>query len=173
MTPRDSATAVTVSCALAMWHATYGLRLPEAHAANLAPRSRCGQAAAVTAAARTGSVPDSVLFRADSIIAVPIVMGFFGFERHVVAREWARRGDFNRALAVIRAKSTFQGSEWTLANDLLWEGRYSAAAGDTASAVRAYSWYLRVRNEPEPSLVPQRDSARAELARLRRPATVP
>jgi len=44
-------------------------------------------------------------------------------------------------------------------------------AGDTLGAIRAYHHYLTVQDDPEPGLVPQRDSVRAELARLevRRP----
>jgi hypothetical protein len=46
------------------------------------------------------------------------------------------------------------------------EGRLAALAGDRDAAVRAYEQYLTVRFDPEASLVPQRDSVRAELAAL-------
>jgi hypothetical protein len=46
------------------------------------------------------------------------------------------------------------------------EGRLAALAGDPAGAIRAYSHYLALRYNPEPSLKPQVDQVRAELARL-------
>jgi hypothetical protein len=49
------------------------------------------------------------------------------------------------------------------------EARLAARIGDTASAADAYRRYLMMRSAPEPVLVPQRDSARAELARLTHP----
>jgi hypothetical protein len=48
------------------------------------------------------------------------------------------------------------------------EGRWATLAGDTAAAVKAYEHYLIWRQSPDPELVPQRDSVRAELAALRR-----
>ena len=45
-------------------------------------------------------------------------------------------------------------------------GRLAALAGEREAAVHAYEHYLAVRFDPEPSLVPQRDSVRAELAAL-------
>jgi len=46
------------------------------------------------------------------------------------------------------------------------EGRWAALAGDTASAIRAFRHYLLWREDPEPSLIPERDSVLAELTRL-------
>ena len=45
-------------------------------------------------------------------------------------------------------------------------GRWAALAGDTASAIRAFRHYLLWREDPEPSLIPERDSVLAELTRL-------
>jgi hypothetical protein len=39
-------------------------------------------------------------------------------------------------------------------------------AGDTAEAIAAYEHYLKLRSDPEPSLKPQADRVRAELASL-------
>jgi hypothetical protein len=46
------------------------------------------------------------------------------------------------------------------------EGRLAALAGDTTNAIRAYEYYLNVRDDPDPALQPVVDSVRAELAAL-------
>jgi hypothetical protein len=38
--------------------------------------------------------------------------------------------------------------------------------GDTEGAMRAYRHYLALRSDPEPALLGQADSVRAELGRL-------
>ena len=45
-------------------------------------------------------------------------------------------------------------------------GRLAAKLGKRDEAVEAYQLYLTARRDPEPALVPQRDSVRAELAAL-------
>jgi len=47
------------------------------------------------------------------------------------------------------------------------EGRLAESVGDTSGAITAYRRYLALRMDPDPSLVPQRDSVRAALAALR------
>jgi len=42
----------------------------------------------------------------------------------------------------------------------------AAQLGDKAVAIRAYRYYLRMRIDPEPSRMPQRDSVRAELTKI-------
>ena len=44
--------------------------------------------------------------------------------------------------------------------------RLAAKLGHTAEAIRFYQHYLSLRSNPEAALVPERDRARAELARL-------
>ncbi len=53
-----------------------------------------------------------------------------------------------------------------LATFLREEGRLAALTGDRAGAIRAYQHYLALRSDPEPSLKPEVDRVRAELARL-------
>jgi hypothetical protein len=43
------------------------------------------------------------------------------------------------------------------------EGNLAALAGDKPTAIRAYRRYLMLRKDPEPSMVPQRDSVVAAL----------
>ena len=46
------------------------------------------------------------------------------------------------------------------------EGRLAALVGDRAGAIDAYSQYLAMRYNPEPSVKPEVDRVRAELAGL-------
>ncbi|MEZ4413159.1 MAG: serine/threonine-protein kinase [Gemmatimonadales bacterium] len=46
------------------------------------------------------------------------------------------------------------------------QGRLAALAGDREEAIRVYRRYLSIRSNPEPALMPQRDSVKAELAAL-------
>jgi tetratricopeptide (TPR) repeat protein len=80
---------------------------------------------------------------------------------------FARLGQYAMAAAAAR-RYWIQSSEpaGRLAVFLLGEGRWAALAGDTARAIKAYRQYLAWRENPEPVLVPVRDSARAELAAL-------
>lgn len=90
-----------------------------------------------------------------------------GHSSLALARAYAARGDVASALAAGRRQTFRQGiPPYWLAALLREEGRLAALTGDTAGAVRAYRHYLTLRPDPEPSLVPQRDSVRAELGRL-------
>jgi hypothetical protein len=84
-----------------------------------------------------------------------------------LGRAYAARGDLATALSVVRRRAYEQGvPPFWLAVSQREEGRLAALTGDTAGAVRAYRHYLALQWDPELSLVPQRDSVRAELARL-------
>jgi hypothetical protein len=48
------------------------------------------------------------------------------------------------------------------------EGTIASRAGDRPGAILAYERYLLLRRDPEPIMVPQRDSVVAELAALKR-----
>ena len=167
----DSAAASGARCAVAHWR----LRLGQDVAADEADLRRsgalvCAEGLSLGRALRIENVPDSLLLHADSVIltlSALYVVGTSGFERFYVAEAWKRRGDYRRALKAIRARATFQGQEWTVANDNRLEGWLAAVVGDTVGARWAYRRYLQVRSDPEPRLVPQRDSVRAELARLK------
>jgi hypothetical protein len=87
----------------------------------------------------------------------------------VLARLWQERGDTARALAAVRRRAYNEGSPpWALAASLREEGRLAGVTGDSSGALRAYRHYLILRADPDPVLIPQRDSVRAELARLER-----
>jgi len=74
-------------------------------------------------------------------------------------------GDESAALSAIRREQQAGGG--SLSPLLLREGRIAARLGERRDAIRAYEHYLALRSNPEPRLVPQRDSAQAELNRLR------
>jgi len=83
----------------------------------------------------------------------------------VIARLLEAEGDLPRALAAARRR-TFGGYPRYLPTFLREEGRLAALTGDTAGAIVAYRHYLALRWDPEPSLKPEVDQVRTELARL-------
>ena len=64
----------------------------------------------------------------------------------------------------MRRRSRYSGTY--LAPALREEGRLAAQLGDREGAVRAYEHYLTLMSDPEPSLQPDVEQVRAELARL-------
>jgi tetratricopeptide (TPR) repeat protein len=78
-------------------------------------------------------------------------------------------GESERAVTAGRRRELLLGERQLpgIAADMLVEARAAARAGQRDVAIRAYEGYLLWRQDPEPRLVPQRDSARAELARLK------
>jgi eukaryotic-like serine/threonine-protein kinase len=83
-----------------------------------------------------------------------------------LARLYQAQGRIDRALRAIRRRYYGNGEPNPpgLAEALRLEGQLAALAGDKAGAIRAYRNYLKVRVDPEPSMIPERDSVRAELA---------
>jgi len=74
-------------------------------------------------------------------------------------------GQPQRGLAAVR-RGAWYGAEGNKAAFLRTEGRLAAATGDRAGAIRAYEQYLNLRPNPEPSVKPEVEEVRAELARL-------
>lgn len=85
-----------------------------------------------------------------------------------LARAHDARGDHRAALAAVRRREYFNLDRAPngLAVFLREEGRLASLTGDTAAAIHAYRHYLVLRRDPEPILIPQRDSVAAALARL-------
>jgi len=87
-----------------------------------------------------------------------------------LARMFERRNDPVHALAVVRRRPYVFGT-WGvegLSSLLREEGRLAAITGDTAGAIKAYSQYLRLREQPERALEPAVKEVRESLERLRR-----
>ncbi len=84
-----------------------------------------------------------------------------------IARTFEEHGDYDRALLMHERRGFSQpgGNPHALA---FWaeEGRIAEKAGDVERAIRAYSRYLKVRQDPDPELLPEVEAIRAELARL-------
>jgi hypothetical protein len=87
----------------------------------------------------------------------------------VVARLHVALGDPAMALHILRRRWVGVGENAAIAllsPGMREEGRLAEMIGDTAGAIRAYRHYLSLRADPEPALVPQRDSVRAALGAL-------
>jgi tetratricopeptide (TPR) repeat protein len=92
--------------------------------------------------------------------------GFEDFANLEIARMRERQGDLRAALAAVRRRSYAYHLIDYLAPHLREEGRLAALTGDTAGAVAAYRHYLALRSNPEPSVRPEFEAVRAELAKL-------
>ncbi len=85
-----------------------------------------------------------------------------------LARLYEKQGRTDRALRAVRRRFSPNGEPEPpgLAEAYRLEGRYAAQLGDRTDAIRAYRNYLQMRADPEPSRIAQRDSVRAELAKV-------
>jgi eukaryotic-like serine/threonine-protein kinase len=111
--------------------------------------------------------------RLDSLIQSQDVAGFHSGRAANAALETARifegLGDVRRARTALGRFSVWNTDSMPyLGLQLRHLGRLSAANGDARHARRIYEHYLRLRSLAEPSLRPQIDSVRAELAALGR-----
>jgi tetratricopeptide (TPR) repeat protein len=95
-----------------------------------------------------------------------------GFAVHweylVLARLLAERGELARALEVV-SRRDYNGMlplPTFLTASLREECRLAALLAERDIGLKACRWYLALVTDPEPALIPQRDSVRAELARL-------
>ncbi len=87
----------------------------------------------------------------------------------LLARLWERHGDLSRALRAARRRSGGMMRRPNFQTTFLREeGRLAALTGDTAGAIRAYGNYLVFRYDPEPSVRPEVERVRRELAALLR-----
>lgn len=86
------------------------------------------------------------------------------------ARLFEKAGDKTRARTAVRQRNSFTRLPNLLAPQLLETARLSLALGDRSAAVREYEHYLALRDDPDPSLVPERRRAEQALASLRRVA---
>jgi len=84
-----------------------------------------------------------------------------------LTRLWETQGDLSRALAATRRRAGMY-TDWPpfLSSFVREEGRLAALTGDSAGAVRAYRHYLMFRFDPEPSVRPEVERVRRELAIL-------
>ena len=83
----------------------------------------------------------------------------------LVARLWQEQGNWPRAEAAARRR--YKGiNPRFLSTYLREEGRAAAAVGHREAAIRAYQHYLALRYDSEPSVRPEVEQVRADLAEL-------
>jgi tetratricopeptide (TPR) repeat protein len=107
----------------------------------------------------------ALLERADSIMLYSLA-SFIWYYPPVMARLYDALGQPEDALRVLRRRfvaSNNPGEAAMLSTILKEEGRLAESVGDRDGAIRAYRRYLALRMDPDPPLVPQRDSVRAAL----------
>jgi hypothetical protein len=92
--------------------------------------------------------------------------GFEDFANLEIARLREQQGDLRAALAAVRRRSYAYHLSDYMVSHLREEGRLAALTGDTVGATAAYRHYLALLSNPEPSLRPRVEAARAELAKL-------
>ena len=103
------------------------------------------------------------LFRSDSVLR-RAPRGAQQNWNHDLGLAFARHGEWRAAATATRRRSL----AWPvpLAVSMRDLGRWSALAGDTATAVQAFRRYLGLREQAEPAIRPEVDSIRVELLRL-------
>jgi eukaryotic-like serine/threonine-protein kinase len=83
----------------------------------------------------------------------------------LVTRLWQEQGNWPRAEAAARRRYKGLNPRF-LSTYLREEGRAAAAVGHREAAIRAYHHYLALRYDPEPSVKPEVEQVRADLADL-------
>ncbi|MDQ3136263.1 MAG: protein kinase, partial [Gemmatimonadota bacterium] len=158
----NSSTAPTAIARLRAAARIPGIQFPEEH-------ERCADLLSAWHATATRR-PDArvQLARVDSIQArnpVGVVASPIIASNLLVARLWEEHGDWARAEAATRRRYTTLMPRF-LSTYLREEGRTAALAGHRDAAIQAYQHYLALRYDPEPSVKPEVDQVRNELAAL-------
>jgi tetratricopeptide (TPR) repeat protein len=102
---------------------------------------------------RTGPVWDGPVLEAGNLIA---------------GRLWEAAGDNTHALAAVRRRGHFFGAVRSIATYFREEGRLAAALGERAEAIDAYTKYLTLRQDAEPSMRQDLAGIRREVERLKK-----
>jgi serine/threonine-protein kinase len=112
---------------------------------------------AIAAVRRRDPAAERVVNQVDSALKGYDGNDWFGMQ---VARLYQEQGRVDRALRVSlrRWSSLGMPNPGLNAEYARLEGNLAALAGDKPAAIRAYRKYLMLRRDPEPSMVPQRDS---------------
>ena len=85
----------------------------------------------------------------------------------VLAHLWEAQGDLPRALQAVRRRAAGYGlTPKFMSTFVREEGRLAALVGERGEAIRAYQHYLALRPDPEPSVKPEVEQVRADLADL-------
>ena len=140
---------------------------PELHYGNeddaiLAPGLLEAWAAVTTRSASA----EPLLHRLDSLLATGPRSNLVDSGNLILGRLFMALGQPERALRALRRVLHHVGGPYGTNTVRLARARAAAAAGQKEEAIRSYQVYLALRTNPDPRLVPQRDSARAELKAL-------
>ena len=166
--PREPDVDARTSCAVRLWDAVMrDSVVPDDGLLRRHGQRACAELLDVMSAQRLHQGDQTLrLARADSVVRDNAVLFNHSGVGHVLlARCWEAVGDRSRALELLRLWGLGL-PDWSLAVRRRTEGRLTALEGDTAAAVRAYQEYLDLRRNADPEFMAQRDSVRAELARL-------
>jgi len=167
---RDSAARsvqASVICAVEMWRLAHAkTRTTRAAIARLVssrdPRGCNALLEALLAAAEHRPEAAAAFDHLDTLVLTGRARPFMAAE---VARWREAHGDLQGALRAIRRCAGYS-VVLNLAYCRREEGRLAALVGDRAGAINAYSQYLAMRYNPEPSIKPEVDRVRAELTQL-------
>jgi tetratricopeptide (TPR) repeat protein len=153
-------------CNLEHWRLAHGhTRTVRASIVRLLPRKAHGCATLLRALlAAVEHSPDTTA-TLDSLEEMMAPGGHDWWWNLDIAKLREARGDVAGALRAVRRRPGMAPPLF-LSYALREEGRLAALAGDREGAIKAYSHYLVLRYNPEPSIKPAVDSVRVELARL-------
>jgi tetratricopeptide (TPR) repeat protein len=117
---------------------------------------------AIAAVRRRDPAAERFVNQADSALKGYEGNEFFGIQ---LARLYQEQGRVDRALRMAQRRWSSLGmpNPGLNAEYARLEGNLAALAGDRPTAIRAYRRYLMLRADPEPSMIPQRDSVVAAL----------
>ncbi len=169
----DSATVAQARCLAVLWRLDRGERVEADTTGFRRHARRCARALEVRGLRPDAAEDGLRLAAADSAVrgsiafGNPLFAGSADYEALILARAWEARGERGRALAAIRYRLFGAGFGDGLTT-LREEARLAEAVGDTVGAVRALRVLVEITADAEPVVLPVRDSARAELARLER-----
>jgi len=96
----------------------------------------------------------------------PDWLAHFQHANLLLSRLYEAQGDPVRALGSLRRRHYGLGIPLYLSSYLREEGRLADLTGDRQGAIASYRHYLALRQDPEPSLRPQVEQVRRELAKL-------
>ncbi len=168
------------SCALALWRLAQDqidgldrsvnrLREPDRERNPSWPKTRnqiCADAVEGSLAQRNGRADARErIERLDQTLATRPYRGL-RWENLFVAGLWEQEGEYARAAAAARRHVIGRGYVAYYATILRESGRLAELAGDRVRAIEAYSQYLDLRSDPEPSVQAEVEEVRRALARL-------
>jgi serine/threonine-protein kinase len=160
-------------CALEQWRLWHGQRVfAPATIARLRSAPKAAVCAAMLAALHAvlekEPAAGQAVDRLDSLLRQGPVVEGLEQANLVLARLRELQGNRAGALVATRRRPLSPGGELYLSTYLKEQGRLATLTGHRAEAVRAYRHYLILRAAPDPALVPDVATVRAELARLLR-----